>query len=99
MQEKKLAGDYCMKINNLRYLVALTFVVCAFLVGLTLSRPAESARRYEYRVISITGMTELRTHPDVQQGRMKTIENVVNEQSVQGWELFQADGYVLYFRR
>jgi hypothetical protein len=44
-------------------------------------------------------MTELRTQSNSPQGRMKTIESVINEQTAQGWELFQADGYVLYFRK
>jgi Domain of unknown function (DUF4177) len=64
-----------------------------------LNRPVESAKRYQYQVISVTGMSELRTQSDVDKGRVKTIEKIVNDQAAQGWELYQADGYVLYFRR
>lgn len=84
---------------NRRHFAILVLAAFGFLAGFTLSRPAESARRYEYRVISITGMTELKTQSDAQQGRVKAIESVLNEQATLGWELFQADGYVLYFRR
>lgn len=79
--------------------VGVFLIVCAFVLGMTLTRPVESARRYEYRVVSITAMKELRTQSDTDQGRMKTIEKTINDQAAQGWELFQADGYVLYFRR
>lgn len=79
--------------------VGVFLIVCAFVLGMTLTRPVESARRYEYRVVSITAMKELRTQSDTDQGRMKTIEKAINDQAAQGWELFQADGYVLYFRR
>jgi hypothetical protein len=78
---------------------AVALLVAAFLIGGMFTRPVESVRRFEYRVVSITGMTELRTQSDAEQGRKKTIENVLNEQAAQGWEFYQADGYVLYFRR
>jgi hypothetical protein len=87
-----------MNANNQKIL-SLCLIVFAFVLGIFLTHPVESARRYEYRVVSITGMTELRTQSNVEQGRLKTIENVINEHSAQGWELFQADGYVLYFRK
>jgi Domain of unknown function (DUF4177) len=79
--------------------VSVFLIVCAFLLGMILTRPVESARRYEYRVVSITAIKELRTQSDADQGRLKTIEKTINDQAAQGWELFQADGYVLYFRR
>ena len=79
--------------------ILLILVFSAFLLGVFLNRPVESARRYQYQVISLTGMTELRTQSDAEQGRMKTIEKIVNDQAAQGWELYQADGYILYFRR
>ena len=88
-----------MNANNHKNFMSLCLIVCAFVLGILLTRPVESARRYEYRVVSITGMTELRTQSSAEQGRLKTIENVINEHSAQGWELFQADGYVLYFRK
>ncbi len=88
-----------MKFSNHKNFVSLSLIVCVFVLAIVFTRPVESARRYEYRVISITGMTELRTQSDAQQGRLKTIESVINEQGSQGWELFQADGFVLYFRR
>jgi hypothetical protein len=79
--------------------VSISLIVCALMVGMILTRPVESARRYEYRVISITAMKQLRTQSDAEQGQMRTIEKTINDQAAQGWELFQADGYVLYFRR
>jgi predicted ATP-grasp superfamily ATP-dependent carboligase len=79
--------------------VSISLIVCALMVGMILTRPVESARRYEYRVISITAIKQLRTQSDAEQGQMRTIEKTINEQAAQGWELFQADGYVLYFRR
>ncbi|HSE39286.1 MAG TPA: hypothetical protein VLH08_00860 [Acidobacteriota bacterium] len=88
-----------MKLNNLKHYFGLCLIVIALLMTVSLTQRAESARRYEYRVISITGMTELRTQSNTQQGRMKTIESLINEQTAQGYELFQADGYVLYFRK
>ena len=88
-----------MKFESHKNLVALIFIVCAFLIGFSLTRPLESARRYEYRVISITAMKQLRTQSDAEQGQMRTIEKTINEQAAQGWEFFQADGFVLYFRR
>ena len=81
--------------NILIYVVLLA----AFLLGTLLSHHVESARKYEYHVIAVTGMNQLRTQSDAEQGRVKAIEDVVNEQAAQGWELFQADGYILYFRR
>jgi hypothetical protein len=88
-----------MKLSNLKNYLGPSLIVIALLMTFSLTQRAESARRYEYRVISITGMTELRTQSNSPQGRMKTIESVINEQTAQGWELFQADGYVLYFRK
>ncbi len=83
----------------MKSLVTVSLILCALLLGMVLTRPVESARRYEYRVISITAMKQLRTQSDAEQGQMRTIEKTINEQAAQGWELFQADGYVLYFRR
>jgi hypothetical protein len=74
------------------------FLLSAFLLGTVLSPHVESARRYEYHVITVTAMNQLRTESDAEQGRVKAIEDII-EQTVQGWELFQADGYILYFRR
>ena len=88
-----------MKLFDPKKMTLLMLALCALLLGFNLSRPAESARRYEYRVILVSGSTELRKQGDVQQGHVKTIENMVNQQALQGWELFQADGYVLYFRK
>jgi len=79
--------------------VVLVFLLGIFLFAISFNRPVESARRYEYHVVSITGMKELRTQSDAEQGRMMTIEKTINEQAGQGWEFYQADGYVLYFRR
>jgi hypothetical protein len=79
--------------------VLLALTISAFLLGISFGRPVESAKRYQYHVIAVTGATQLRTQDDSEQGRMKTIENIVNEQVAQGWEFYQADGYVLYFRR
>ena len=88
-----------MKVLRQPQLYLLVLTVSAFLFGLSFSRPAESARRYQYHVVHVTGATELRTQSDAQQGRVKTIESIINDQTAQGWEFFQADGYVLYFRR
>jgi hypothetical protein len=88
-----------VKFNNRTKLTVLFLIVCTFLLGSMFSQRVESARRYEYHVIAVTGMNQLRTQSDAEQGRVKAIENIVNEQAAQGWELFQADGYVLYFRR
>jgi hypothetical protein len=79
--------------------VLLILMLCAFLFVISWNQPAQSSRRYQYHVISVTGMTELRTQSDANQGRVTTIEKIVNEQAAQGWELYQADGYILYFRR
>jgi len=73
--------------------------VCALLLLITFSRRVESARRYEYHVVVVNAMNQLRTQSDADQGRVKAIEDVVNQEAAQGWELFQADGYILYFRR
>ena len=88
-----------MKLANQKKIVILALAACAFLLAISLSRPVESARRYEYHVIAVTGMKELRTQSDAEQGRVKAIENILNEQAAQGWDFYQADGYVLYFRR
>jgi Domain of unknown function (DUF4177) len=88
-----------MLLLDRRNLVVFAFLLGIFLMVICFNRPVESARRYEYHVVSITGMKELRMQSDAEQGRMKTIENVINEQAAQGWEFYQADGYVLYFRR
>jgi hypothetical protein len=88
-----------MKLISQNNLLNISLIVCAFILAISLTRPVESARRYEYRVISITAMKQLRTQSDAEQGQMRTIEKTINEQAAQGWELFQADGYVLYFRR
>lgn len=84
---------------NRRSIAVLALIVFAFFAGSATTPPAQSAGRYEYRVVSITGMTELRTQSDADQGRLKAIENVLNQQSAQGWVFDQADGYVLYFHR
>jgi len=86
-------------MSNWKNLAILFLIVCTFLLWSAFSNRVESARRYEYHVIAITGMNELRTQSDADQGRVKATENILNEQAAQGWELFQADGYVLYFRR
>jgi hypothetical protein len=88
-----------MKITLPKNSIFLILLLCTFFVGFFLMQPGESARRYQYQVISITGMTELRTQSDAAQGRLKTIEKIVNDQAAQGWELYQADGFILYFRR
>ena len=85
-----------IRINDV--FVALALAAC--LLVAFLNPPVESAaRRYQYHVVSVTGMKELRTQSDADQGRMKAIETLINEQAEQGWEFYQADGYVLYFRR
>ena len=88
-----------MKPLQSRTFAILALVFCAFFLGMIVIRPVESAGRYEYRVVSITGMTQLRTQSDAEQGRMKAIESVLNEQAAQGWQFDQADGYILYFHR
>jgi|GEM_PF-3937646 len=88
-----------MRMINRRIATILFLIVCVFMLTMAFSRRVESARRYEYHVIAVTGMNQLRTQSDAEQGRVKAIEDVVNEQAAQGWELFQADGYILYFRR
>jgi uncharacterized protein DUF4177 len=88
-----------MKISDRKNGTILFFILATFLLTMILSQRVESARRYEYHVIAVTGMNQLRTQSDAEQGRVKAIEDVVNEQAAQGWELFQADGYILYFRR
>jgi hypothetical protein len=79
--------------------VYFTFALWIALVILLMNRPVESARRFQYRVLSVTGMTELRTQSNADRGQLKTIENLIEEQTAQGWEFYQADGYVLYFRK
>jgi hypothetical protein len=88
-----------MKATIQKGFALFTVVFCFMLVTLLFHHPVESARRYQYRVLSVTGMKELRTQSDVDQGRLKTIESLIEQQSAQGWEFYQADGYVLYFRR
>ncbi len=76
----------------------ISLSLCLALLILFLNRPAESAaRRYQYRVLAVTGMTELRTQGN--SGQLKTIEKMIEDQAAQGWEFYQADGYVLYFRK
>jgi hypothetical protein len=78
--------------------VYIALSLCLALFILLLNRPAESAaRRYQYRVVAVTGMTELRTQAN--SGQLKTIEKMIEDQAAQGWEFYQADGYVLYFRK
>jgi hypothetical protein len=77
----------------------LAITLSAFLFGISIGRPLESARRYQYRVVAVSSVNELRTQSDAEQGRVKTIENIINEQVTQGWEFFEADGLLLYFRR
>jgi len=84
---------------NKVYAIFMTIAV-VLLVFHSFMLPTEAAvKKYQYRVISIQGMTELRTQNNTESGRLATIEKVVNDQAAQGWELMQADGYVLYFRR
>ena len=79
-------------------LLAVMFFLGVLISGVVQTQAA-TARRYQYKVISVTGMTELRTQSHAEEGRLPALEKVINEQASQGWELFQADGYVLYFRR
>jgi hypothetical protein len=90
-------GEEIMKTTLQKKSIFIIAILSTFLLGLFFNQSGESARRYQYQVISITGMTELRTQSD--SGKMKTIEKIVNDQAAQGWELYQADGYILYFRR
>src|SRR5262245_34842231 len=86
---------------NLKQICAV-FAVFLILIMLThaLLTPGEAASRmYKYQVISIGGMTELRTQQNAGGGRMPTLEKIINEQAAAGWEFMQADGYVLYFRK
>jgi len=73
--------------------------IALLLLVFSLNRPGESARHYQYRVLNVTGMSELRTQSDADRGRVKSIENLIEEQVAQGWEFYQADGYILYFRK
>lgn len=80
--------------------VFVSLTLCALLFAAFSNRPVESStKRYQYHVVTLTGMTELRTQSDADQGRIKAIEKIINDQSAQGWEFYQADGYMLYFRR
>jgi len=87
--------------NKWNQLCAISLVIIAVVLLLhTFLVPTEAAaKKYQYRVISIQGMTELRTQGNTENGRLATVEKIVNDQAAQGWELMQADGYVLYFRR
>ncbi|HSP06324.1 MAG TPA: hypothetical protein VLR94_04065 [Acidobacteriota bacterium] len=89
MSEKMMRGAFLF--------VAVVFLVLQ--ISGFLTRPAESARSYQYKVVSVSGMTELRTQSDADQNRRAAIENTINQQVAAGWEFVQADGYVLYFRR
>lgn len=89
MNEKMMRGAFLF--------LAVFFLVVQ--VSGFLTRPAESARPYQYKVISVSGATELRTQADADQNRRAAIENTINQQVAAGWEFVQADGYVLYFRR
>ena len=89
MSEKMMRGAFLF--------VAVVFLVLQ--ISGFLTRPAESARPYQYKVVSVAGMTELRTQQDSDQNRRTAIENTINQQVAAGWEFVQADGYVLYFRR
>jgi hypothetical protein len=90
-----------MNRYNTRQICAL--FVAFFVLGLlihALLKPGEAATRmYQYQVISIGGMTELRTQQNAGGGRMPSVEKIINEQAAAGWEFMQADGYVLYFRK
>jgi len=79
-------------------LVVAAFILVIQFFGLA-NLPAQGARRYQYRVISVSGMTELKTQSNTDQGRVASIEKVIQGQSDAGWEFVQADGYLLYFRR
>jgi len=79
--------------------MALVILMAGVLLHSLLVPSEAASRKYQYRVISIQGMTELRTQQNTDNGRLATIEKIVNDQAAAGWELMQADGYVLYFRR
>ena len=82
--------------------IALLFVALLILIFQLFGsaiHPVEGARGYQYKVITVTGMSQLRTQSDAQEGRVTAIEKIIQDQSAQGWQLFQADGYLLYFRR
>lgn len=80
--------------------VLIVLAALILLIQLTgVASHAEGARKYQYKVISVTGMTELKTQSNTDQNRVVTIEKIIQEQSDGGWELYQADGYLLYFRR
>ncbi|PWT88504.1 MAG: hypothetical protein C5B54_10535 [Acidobacteria bacterium] len=89
-----------MNRKNIQKLCAMfvSVLILGFLLH-TFLQPSEAARGYQYKVISIQGMTELRTQNNTEQGRMANIEKVINDQAAAGWEFMQADGYILYFRR
>ena len=89
MSEKMMRGAFLV--------IAVVFLLLQ--ISGFLTRPVESARSYQYKVISVTGMTELRTQSDAEKNRVVAIETLINEQAGAGWEFVQADGYVLYFRR
>ena len=87
-----------MQPYSQKILLALVFIAL-FLQFFSPRKDAESARQYQYKVINISSATELRTQTDAEKGRVAAIETVINEQVAQGWDFFQADGTVLYFRR
>lgn len=89
-------NSYNFKKFVVTFLLLLTFV---FFVDVILQQRSEAARAYQYKVISIQGMTELRTQQNTAGGRLASIEKVINDQTAGGWEFIQADGYVLYFRK
>jgi hypothetical protein len=78
--------------------VFVAFLILGLLMH-ALLKPSEAARMYQYQVISIGGMTELRTQQNAGGGRMPSVEKVINDQAAAGWEFLQADGFVLYFRK
>jgi hypothetical protein len=90
-----------MNRYNTRQICALfvAFLVLGLLMHALLKSGEAAARMYQYQVISIGGMTELRTQQNAGGGRMPSVEKIINEQAAAGWEFMQADGYVLYFRK
>ena len=89
-------------VDNKLIRQAFLLLAAAFLaiqISSIMNRPAESARSYRYKVVSVGAMTELKTQADTDQNRRVAIENLINQEAAGGWEFMQADGYVLYFRR
>ena len=79
--------------------VFVAFLLLGLLMHALLKPGEAAARMYQYQVISIGGMTELRTQQNSGGGRMPTVEKIIKDQAAAGWEFMQADGFVLYFRK